>query len=375
MIADIANLISPANWPLAAACASFVLALMAEWLHARRVARVARLAFGPGGRAREWTWVVPLVRAGGLALLVWGLGTLFQIDPRVHKPKTLAARDARRILIALDVSPSMHLTDAGTGGTQTRAKRAAAVMMSVLDRVALEQAKVTVVAFYNGAKPVVVDAEDPNVVRNILSDLPLDYAFDLGKTNLFAGLTEAFNLAKPWREKSTTLFVVSDGDTVPESGMPVPPPSIGRVIVLGVGDSRVGKFIDGHQSRQDAATLRQVAARLHGVYHDGNEKHLPTQFIADLAHALPLREDTKPGKRELAIAAACVGAFLVSAVPVALALAGTGWKPGRRPDVGATLVSPSARRTSLKPLRARQVSPLQGQVVSPERLMEGSPHA
>jgi Ca-activated chloride channel family protein len=216
--------------------------------------------------------------------------------------------------------------------------------MSVLDRVALEQAKVTVVAFYNGAKPVVVDAEDPNVVRNILADLPLDYAFDLGKTNLFAGLTEAFNIAKPWREKSATLFVVSDGDTVPEAGMPVPPPSIGRVIVLGVGDSRVGKFIDGHQSRQDAATLRQVAARLHGVYHDGNEKHLPSQFIADLAQALPLREDTKAGKRELAICATAAGAFLVAAVPVALALAGTGWRPGRRIAGNPTSQAPNPKQ-------------------------------
>ena len=330
MVSGSNSLLSPANWPLAAACAAFVLALMAEWLHRRRVARVAVLAFGPAGRAREWTWVVPLARAGGLALLVWGLATLFQIDPRVHKPKTLSAKDARRILIALDVSPSMHLTDAGIGGTQTRAKRAAAVMMSVLDRVALEQAKVTVVAFYNGAKPVVVDAGDPNVVRNILADLPLDYAFDHGKTNLFAGLTEAFTIAKPWREKSTTLFVVSDGDSVPETGMPPAPPAIGRVIVLGGGDSRVGKFIDGHQSRQDAATLRQVAARLRGVYHDGNEKHLPSQFIADLAEALPLREQTQAGRRELAIAATAVGAFFVAAVPVALALFGTGWRAGRR---------------------------------------------
>ena len=49
--------------------------------------------------------------------------------------------------------------------------------------------------------------------------------------------------------------------------------------VVGVGDTATGKFIDGHQSRQDMSTLRQVAVRLHGSYHNGNEKHLPTDLV------------------------------------------------------------------------------------------------
>ena len=43
-----------------------------------------------------------------------------------------------------------------------------------------------------------------------------------------------------------------------------------------------GKFIAGHQSRQDASTLRQVAVRLSGTYHNGNEKHLPTVLLIDV---------------------------------------------------------------------------------------------
>lgn len=312
----------------AIALAVLVVAAVAELLHALRVRRVAVLAFGPSGRPRAWTWAVPLARAAGLSLLVWGLGTLYAIDPRVTKPVASSDKIARRILIVLDVSPSMQLTDAGLGMKQTRAKRAADILMSILDRVVLEQAKVSVVAFYTGAKPVVIDAQDPNVVRNILSDLPLDQAFELGKTSLMDGIREGFELAKPWREKSTTMLLVSDGDTVPETGMPQTPPAIARVLVIGVGDPRVGKFIDGHQSRQDASTLRQVAARLGGSYHDGNEKHLPSEFLADLAESLPLREEKPAGRRELAIAATAAGGALVSLVPVALAIAGTAWRPG-----------------------------------------------
>jgi Ca-activated chloride channel family protein len=235
----------------------------------------------------------------------------------------------------------MQLTDAGPGGGQSRAKRAAEVLGSMLDRIVLEQCRVSVIAFYNGAKPVVVDATDPEVVRNILNGLPLDHAFNVGKTKILDGLKQAVDLAKPWRAGSTTLVLVSDGDTVPDTGMPALPPSIAQALVVGVGDARLGKFIDGHQSRQDASTLRQVAARLRGVYHDGNEKHLPSQDLAALAAALPMKEESQTGRRELALAAVGVGAGLISLLPLALALAGTGWQAGGRRSEGKAAGKPT----------------------------------
>jgi Ca-activated chloride channel family protein len=253
---------------------------LAEWLHARRVRRVARLAFGPTGKPREWTWLAPFLRTFGAAALAWGLITLFLIDPKVAKPKKTPEGGFRHLVIVLDVSPSMQLKDAGPGGMQSRAKRAAEVLMSVLNRIVLEQCRVSVVAFYSSARPVVVECKDPEVVRNILGDLPLDQAFNVGKTRILEGLNEAVNLTRGWKRGSTTLILASDGDTVPETGMPALPQSIAQVLVVGVGDARLGKFIDGHQSRQDAATLRQIATRLRGVYHDGNEKHLPSQNSA-----------------------------------------------------------------------------------------------
>jgi Ca-activated chloride channel family protein len=303
---------------------------LAEWLHSRRIRRVARLAFGPTGKPREWTWIAPFLRVFGTTALAWGLVTLFVIDPKVARPKKTPEGGFRHLVIVLDVSPSMQLKDAGPGGRQSRAKRAADVLMSILNRVVLDQCRVSVVAFYSTARPVVVDCSDPEVVHNILSDLPLDQAFAVGKTKIIEGINEAVNLAKSWKPGSTTLIVASDGDTVPETGMPALPQSIAQVLVVGVGDARLGKFIDGHQSRQDAATLRQVATRLRGVYHDGNEKHLPSQNLATLARALPMRAETQTGRRELSLAAVATGATLLSGLVLALALMGSKWQAGVR---------------------------------------------
>jgi Ca-activated chloride channel family protein len=112
--------------------------------------------------------------------------------------------------------------------------------------------------------------------------------------------------------------------------MPELPRSISRVLVVGVGDSRTGLYIDGHQSRQDASTLRQLAGRLRGEYFDVNEKHLPSAELTALAAALPLRDTADKGRRELALAAVTTGGILLAGLPVCLALAGAPWQALRR---------------------------------------------
>jgi Ca-activated chloride channel family protein len=351
--------------------AATLLVSVAEILHARRVRRVGRLAFGPRGRARDWVLLAAPTRVMGAGLLVWGLTTLYLIDPQFRRPKEVPDAALKRIVIALDVSPSMELSDAGDKMDQMRRSRAAQVLMSVMDRVSLEQARVTVVAFYTGAKPVVIDTRDPAVVKNIVNDLPLDYAFENGKTAILDGIEEAFKIAKPWREKSATLLVVSDGDTVPYSGMPAAPPSIGRVIVIGVGDAHVGKFIDGHMSRQDAVALRQVAARLNGAYYDANDRNVPTQLISELSGLMPLKEESRAGRREAAIAAVALGGSAVAAVPIALALFGTSWRPGRRTEIDQRPIPtfPSAAKPNPVPLLP--TAPLSAR----RRIPEGAAHA
>jgi Ca-activated chloride channel family protein len=305
-----------------------LLCALGEWLHQRRVQRVAGLAFGPSNKPRAFARLWPLLRTAAFAALAFGLVSLLQIEPKVHKTGALSESELQHLVLVLDVSPSMRLVDAGPSQQQSRMQRASDVMESFFRRVPVEQYRISVVATYNGAKPVVVDTSDLEVVRNILGDLPMHYAFPSGRTDIFAGLAEAAKIAQPWRPKSTVVALVSDGDSVPALGMPKMPPSVRRVLVVGVGDSTTGKFLDGHLSRQDRSTLRQVAARLSGVYHDGNLQHLSTETLELLTNTSGESALEKLTRREYALIAIAIGAALLALMPVLLHRAGTGWRPG-----------------------------------------------
>ena len=316
------------EWLLAAGAAALV--VLAELLHAVRIRRVARLAFGPSRRPAAWVALVPLVRAAAAGALVYGLTTLLTLPPKIHRVASLEEREPRHLLLILDVSPSMRLVDAGPDGVQSRRQRAADLLKSFFDRVAMEAYKVSVVAAYNGAKPVVIDTRDFEVVENVLRDLPMEFAFTSGKTRLFAGLEEAAKIARPWNPRSTIVVLVSDGDTVPAQGMPRMPASVQDVLIVGVGDTRTGKFIDGRHSRQDASTLRQIAVRLRGTYHDGNDKHIPTDVLRRLTGVPGESLWQKLSKREYALIATGLGGLLLALVPWLLHVFGTRWKPGVR---------------------------------------------
>jgi len=304
---------------------------LAEWLHVRRCRKLARLAFGPRGIPHPWTKIAPWLRMAAVGALTWGFLTLLEIGPQSVKRAEFEPEGGyRHLVIALDVSPSMQLEDAGTEFKQTRALRAGEVLQSLLQRIALDQVRVSIIAFYTGAKAVVVDTEDMEVVKNCLNDLPLDIAFNVGKTELLEGVRQSAELAKNWQPGSTTLVIVSDGDTIPDSGMPQLPRSIGQTLVVGVGDELSGKYIDGHQSRQDATTLRQLAARLEGDYFDANQKHLPSTALAALSKTLPLRDTRERGLREAALICIGAGCLSLAFLPVALAFAGSSWQAGTR---------------------------------------------
>jgi Ca-activated chloride channel family protein len=214
-------------------------------------------------------------------------------------------------------------------------RRAREVMDSFFARVPVDQYRISVIATYNGAKPVVVDTKDLEVVRNILGDLPMHYAFPVGQTDIFAGLVEAARVAEPWRPRSTVVALVSDGDTVPATGMPRMPASVRKVLVVGVGDPITGSFIDGRQSRQDRSTLRQVATRLGGIYHDGNEHHLTTDTLQLLSSNPGESTFEKLTLREYALIATGLGALILALLPVLLHRFGTRWRPGVQPAAAA----------------------------------------
>jgi Ca-activated chloride channel family protein len=256
------------------------------------------------------------------------LVTLLYVDPKVHKSEEIPEDEWRHLLLVYDVSPSMLLKDAGTNGDQTRAERSRVLLESLFDRIGIGKFKVTVIATYNGAKPVVEDTKDLEVVRHLLSQVELRYAFKAGPTRLFDGIGEAARIAKPWRIGSALLVIVSDGDTVPATGMPQLPPSIGGTLVVGVGDHLAGKFIAGHQSKQDESALRQVAIRLGGEFHNGNKRQVPSDVLAAAT-----ADSRKPlidllSLREYALIAIAVASALLGLLPVLLHRFGTAWHPG-----------------------------------------------
>ena len=126
------------------------------------------------------------------------------------------------------------------------------------------------------------------------------------------------------------MIMVTDGDTVPATGMPKLPASIADVVVVGVGDAKKGSFINGKNSRQDVSTLRQIAARLGGVYHNGNEKHLSTSLIERLTTQMDGESKIQLTLRELALLAAGVSILILAVIPFALHYFGTSWQPGIR---------------------------------------------
>ena len=158
------------------------------------------------------------------------------------------------------------------------------------------------------------------------------HAFKPGDTNLFAGLEEAAKLARNWPPGSAVLMMVTDGDTIPATGMPKMPASIGNnVVVVGVGNPSVGKSLGGHNTRQDVSTLRQLATRLSGMYHNGNDKHLTTEMVSSIDERAKPKGGDKWTLRELALFLSSLGVGIYALVQLVLTLLGTGWEPGRNP--------------------------------------------
>lgn len=300
-----------------------ILAAGAELLHAGRVRKVASLVFGKSQKPSYWAMLAAPLRIIALGLLCWGLMTLMLGKPKTHNSIELETAKQRHVVLLLDVSPSMRLEDAGSENDKSRMKRASEVVQSLFDRVPIRQYKLSVIAFYNDAIPVVVDTTDIEVVKNALNDLPMHYAFKGKETDLFTGLSKTAEIVKPWQPKSTILLVITDGDTVPSTGMPKMPKSVADVLVVGVGDPVSGKFISGRHSRQDISTLRQVATRMSGQFHNGNAKHISTDMIQQLTQETAKTRWEDLGRREYALAAIAIGGAIISLLPLLLHYFGT----------------------------------------------------
>ncbi|WP_338286696.1 hypothetical protein [Luteolibacter sp. LG18] len=313
-----------------AALAVAVIAGAGEWLHARRIARVQALAFGPGGRPRRWTVVAPTLRVIGLTGLAWSLVTLLSFDRLTRERDGRKAPD-RNLMVLLDVSPSMLLKDAGESRSDTRNARASAVLKSVLDRVPGDRVRFTAAGFYTETRMLVKECQDRELILHLAGGTPFHITYKPGKTDLLKSLNQAGVIMKDWERKSTTLLVISDGDSVPPTGLNPMPSSVSEVIFAGVGDSSRGTFIDGHLSRQDTANLSQLARRLHGNFYDCNVRQVPSEALKKLN-----AEDTgsarwRTDRRFIALAILAGGSVVLCLLPLALEYLGSAWRPRPAP--------------------------------------------
>jgi hypothetical protein len=174
-----------------------------------------------------------------------------------------------------------------------------------------------------------VNTYDSSVVRNIINDLPLDYAFRLARPSSSTACAKPRTSPGPgaWQ---LTLMIVSDGDTVPTAACRSSQPHC-----AGGRDRRRRRrgwhVPDGHQSRQDAVTLRQLAQGSADLSRT-NERHL-AHPAEPLARIMALRDAAKKGRRE---AAGGGGRWCRSARAFA---GGPRW-PAARGTFGATLCRP-----------------------------------
>ncbi len=225
----------------------------------------------------------------------------------------------------------MRLKDAGPNADQSRMKRASVVMESFLDRVPVDLYLLSVVACYNGAKPVVVDTKDLEVVRNIFGDLPMHYAFPVGKTDLFSGLAEAARIAHPWQPRSTLLLMLSDGDTVPgrrdaqDAGLDRRRPDRGRRATRGKGRSSTA----GCRARTPRRSARSPPGSA-GSITTATRSTSARPLIQGLTVIPRQGAFERLTRREYALIACGLGAAMLAFLPVLLHYFGTRWRPGVR---------------------------------------------
>lgn len=310
--------------PLAISIAIFLFVAAAEALHACRIYRGRWLIFpalrrSGSRRATIGVAAIAFARSVSLALLAWGTLTLLRLPTTLTAADDAALSDdpaKRRLVILLDVSPSMGIRDVDAGRL-TRSHRATALLEDLLSRVDLTQTRGSVFAFHTDIRPVMLDTVDPNLIRHAVSGLPLWTAFDPGKTDLGRALTSTFDASKQWPDRSATLVVVTDGDSVSTTAIPPTPPAFDRVILAGVGDTEVGAVIDGHRSKQDVLELQRIAHRLNAALINGDEAMLPDDLVQGVAGRVDVHSvEFDASTRNLALAACAVAAVVLMGLPL-----------------------------------------------------------
>jgi Ca-activated chloride channel homolog len=200
----------------------------------------------------------------------------------------------------------------------------------VLDRLPGDRVTLSAAAFYTELRPLVRECRDRELLLHLAGGIPFHITYRPGRTDLLGSLNQAGEFIKDWPRGSTTVLVIADGGNVAASGLQALPPAAAAVVVAGVGDPARGRPIDGHVSRQDGATLAQVARRLGGRYFDCNTRHLPDEALRALTRDDPAASAWRADRRLAALALLAAASALLCLLPLALEFLGSAWRPSSR---------------------------------------------
>ncbi|HWL07227.1 MAG TPA: vWA domain-containing protein, partial [Planctomicrobium sp.] len=288
------------------------------------------------------------IRVVCLGLLTWSLTVLFMLPPAIHGQTEIPKEQRSHLLIALDVSPSMRVKDAGADHSQSRIERARAAFHSLIRELGTLDETVSVIAFYTEAMPVVIQSLDPEVVRHVMGEIPLHYLFPPGTTDVASGVVLAAQIAGDWPAESTTLLLITDGGNSVSTKLPPLPASIAEVVVMGVGDPVSGTAINGELTRQNVSSLRQLATQLQGTYYDVNEANLPLDALSSIALRKKRSDSSHDQLRTIALALMTVASLIWAVLPFVLRQWGTRWQPGvilnKKTSLGRDSSTPTKHR-------------------------------
>jgi Ca-activated chloride channel family protein len=273
--------------------------------------------------------------------------------PRWGGQNESAVEPAREVMIALDLSRSMLVTDA----PRSRIDRAHAVIQTLLDHCGGE--RVGLVVFSGGAYVQVPLSSDYQIFREFLPVLWPGY-MPRGGSDYGAMLRAALDGFSADRNMDRYLVVIGDGESTTDDW----PAEMARlrqrgirVLGLGIGTAaggavpprRYGDPSPAH-SRLEAGTLQKLAAGTEGIYRDAT-----TQFDAAslLAETVELGKKTRLAERSSERAADRFQWFLAAAL--AAGLAGLWRDIASRPRARA-VARPSALGTTRSAIYAAEMT-------------------
>ncbi len=237
--------------------------------------KISRLKAGLGGLRRTSTRAVIRVRPFLMWIAVM-LGIIAQARPQWGETEEQVYEHAREVLIALDLSRSMLVSDV----TPSRLERSKLMIQSLLDH--LEGERVGLIVFAGTAFLQSPLSADYQVLRGFLPELDPDY-LPQGGTDYEEMLQTALDSFGQGNDSQADRFliVLSDGESLEDNWKPRANELRERkiqVIALGVGTNEGGLVPDEGGglmkdtsgavvlSRLDDSTLQELAQITHGTY-------------------------------------------------------------------------------------------------------------